>query len=88
MRDLDKHFSKAVLARLFGFIVNVGILPLGVDISGTQHNLSATTKLLPVTKIHQPQFISSLLYQVSLKKVLTLQLLVSWSRPVYWKAFG
>ena len=88
MRDLDAHVSKAIRAQLqVGFIVNVGILPLGVDISGSQHNLSVTTKLLPVTKIRQPQFISSMLYQVSLKRVFTLQLIVSWSRPVYWKAF-
>ena len=88
MHDLDEHFSNAILAQLFGFIVNLGILPLGIDFSSTQRNLIFTTKLLPVTKIQQHQFISSLLCQVSLKKVFTLQFLVSGSNPVYWKALG
>ena len=82
LRDLDEHFSKAILAQLFGFLVNVGILPLGIDISGTQRNLIFTAKSLPVTKIHSHQFISSFLYQVSLSRVFTLQFLVSWSSPV------
>ena len=51
MRDLDEHFSKAILAQLFGFLVNVGILPLGIDISGTQRNLIFTTKSLPVAAL-------------------------------------
>ena len=47
MRDLDEHFPEAVLARLFGFIVNVGILPLRVDISGTQTQFKRHNQITP-----------------------------------------